>query len=190
MPPAKTRINANRNHSSLLPGAILAVAAAIVGVAISLNGMPARLVNAVGVAFWIIASFLLLRDVLADSNRWQGFVSVTIGVGVLAFVVRPSDLLAAVVGFSVAGAVIALVVLDRPIQWALLLPAAWLPAHIVVAIGRSIMAGSSSVRTDPPPTTSVVPLAMVVAAMAGSYTIARIKGAFVPASSSTPIRTR
>lgn len=157
------------------PGALLAVAAGIVGVAIALDGTAARSVNGIGVLCWIVASVMIVRALRHATNRLRGTAATAIGVGVLSFVVRPSDLIAALIGFSVAGVLIALIVPDRPVQWALLLPAAWLPAHIAVAIGRSVLADSPSVRTDPPPTTVFVPLAMVLAATLGGYAVARFR---------------
>lgn len=158
------------------PGVLLALAAAIVGVAIALDDGAARAVNGVGVLLWIAAAALLVRSV-RGSVRWQtsAFVVVAI-VLVLALLVRPSDLVAAAAGFSVAGVIIALVVRDRTLGWALLVPAGWLPAHVSLAIGRSLLSGGAAIRTDPPPTAALVPLMMVVAATVGAVVVVRWRG--------------
>ena len=150
------------------PAVLLAVAAAIVGVAIALDGEAARAVNGVGVLLWIAAAALLVRSV-RGSLQWQTSALVVAAVVlVLALLVRPSDLVAAAAGFSVAGASVAVVVRERALGWALLVPAGWLPAHVSLAIGRSLMNDGAAIRTDPPPTVVLVPLMMVVAATIGA----------------------
>lgn len=170
------RLDARRRASpAILPGTLLALAAGIVGMAIALDGAVGRAVNGVGVVCWIVAAALIVRSLRGATGRLLGAAATTAAVLVLAVVVRPSELSAALVGFSIAGAIIAAIVRDRAMQWVLLLPAAWLPAHVVLAIGRSITAGSTTVRTDPPPTAVVVPLAMVAAATAGGFTVSRLR---------------
>jgi hypothetical protein len=160
---------------AVVPGLLLAGAAAVVGVAIALDGTPARVVNGLGVLGWFAAGALLVRSLRRSRGRLVGAAATAAAVLVLAFVVRPSDLVAALVGFSLGGALVATVARDAPLHWALLLPAAWLPAHVAVAIGRSVLAGATSVRTDPPPTAVVVPLAMVAAATAAGLLVARLR---------------
>ena len=165
---------------AVVPGLLLAGSAAVVGVAIALDGTSARVVNGVGVLGWFAAGVLLVRSVRRSRGRLVGTAAAAAVVVVLAFVVRPSDLAAALVGFSLGGALVATIARDAPLHWALLLPAAWLPTHVAVAIGRSILAGATSVRTDPPPTAVVVPLAMVAAATAGGLIVARLRRARRP----------
>lgn len=166
----------------LVPGALLAASAAIVGVAIALDGTPARVVNAVGIVGWFAAGVWLVRSVRRVDGRVVGAAATPATVLVLAFVVRPTDLFAALIGFSIGGAIVAAVGRGAPLHWALLLPAAWLPAHVGVAIGRSLLAGATSVRTDPPPTAVVVPLAMVAAATASGLLVGRFRAARRPVS--------
>jgi hypothetical protein len=54
---------------------------------------------------------------------------------------------------------------DRTGAWALLVPAIYLPVHLLIGIGRAILR-HGGVRTDPPPTAAIVPLAMLLAAAA------------------------
>jgi hypothetical protein len=87
---------------------------------------------------------------------------------ILAVLVRPNELVGALIGFGAAGVVVALLAPRRPMSWAVLVPALYLPAHLVVAISRSLLSGTPSVRTEPPPTAPFVPLVMVlVAALMG-----------------------
>lgn len=159
-------------------GPVMLVAAAVlVGVAIVADGAPARLVNGLGGIAWLAAGGLLLRS-LWRSEGWPRTAVVALGVVVvLAVAVRPRDLALAVVGFAIGGAVVAAVARERVVAWALLVPAAWLPAHLAINVARSVLVGATRVRTDPPPTAALVPLAMVLAAGAGGAIIARISTA-------------
>ena len=181
------RLSARRDRSPTgrSPGLLLAGAAAVVGLAIALEGGLARAVNGVGVVAWFVAAGLLVRSLRGARGRAVTTAAVVALVLVLAFLVRPSDLSAAAVGFFVAGAIVAAVARDRPIGWALLVPAGWLPAHVAVAIGRSILREGVAIRTEPPPTTVLVPLTMVLAAAAGAAVIERWR-AGRPAFRSTP----
>jgi hypothetical protein len=82
---------------------------------------------------------------------------------VLGAVVRPAGIGEALVAFAVAGAIVVLVAGDRSGGWALLVPAIYLPVHLLIGIGRAMLA-NGGVRTDPPPTAAVVPLAMLLGA--------------------------
>lgn len=185
------RLDAKRGAiPAILPGALLALAASIVGVAIALDGALSRTVNGVGVVCWIAAGALIARSLRGAAGRFRGASATAAAVVVLAVVVRPSDLPAAFAGFSIAGAVIASIVRDRPMQWVLLLPAAWLPAHVALAIGQSILDGSTAIRTDPPPTAVLVPLAMVVAAAASGFAVSRLRRSPRSAPQSAEFGTR
>jgi hypothetical protein len=164
----------DRGGGGVLPPAVLlAVAAGIVGLAIAVDGAAARAINGVGVLCWIVAAGLLVRE-LRGVRRWRPAALLVVAIVlVLALLVRPSDLFAAAVGFFVAGAIVAASAPDRPLGWALLVPASWLPAHVSLAIGRSILDGGTSIRTDPPPTAVLVPLTMVLAAGVGAILVAR-----------------
>ena len=155
------------------------MAAGIVGLAIVADGTTARALNVVGGICWLLAGVFLARSV-RSTERWPLATVVMLGmVVVLAMVVRPSDLTVAVAGFATAGALLAALVRERPVGWALLVPAAWLPVHLAIAVGRALREGQASVRTDPPPTAALVPLAMVVAAAVGGLLVARLRGGHV-----------
>jgi len=152
-------------------GGLLA-AAGIVAIAIAVDGVAARALNGLGALCWLTAAALLARS-LRTSPRWglAGGASVLV-VLLLALVLPPSDLFTALVGFSAAGALVALLGRDRPLAWALTVPAFWLPLHLTLAVGRAVLSGEPRVRTDPPPTASLVPLGMVLAAAAGGALVA------------------
>ena len=174
MRPAKERSMEMREGKGSGSGVLLLAAAALVGVAIAAEGAVARGLNGVGGVGWLVAAVLLTRSLLIERRRGFAVVAVVGVAAVLALVVRPSNLVAAIVGFFVAGALVALAGRDRPVHWALLVPALWLPLHLVIAVGRAIGDGGGRVRTDPPPTAALVPLAMVLAAAAGGWVVGRI----------------
>ena len=74
---------------------------------------------------------------------------------VLAAVIRPDDLVAALIAFGAAGALVGAVARGEATGWAMLVPALYLPAHVAIAISRSLLAGSFSVRSAPPPTAAI-----------------------------------
>lgn len=155
----------------------LAVAALLVGIAIVWDGAAARAMNGVGGVLWVACAVVMVRSLLDDPRRLRLGALVLALAMVFAVVVRPSDGVIAVVAFGVGGAAIAAASQTRAIEWSVLLPAIWLPVHLAVAIARvavrAIMDGEASVRTDPPPTTAVVPLLMVSAAWAGAILVVR-----------------
>jgi hypothetical protein len=141
----------------------LILAATIVGVAIIVGGPAARILNGIGAILWV-GSGVLLALSLPPAQRQPAGWAVAIASGlILGAIVRPGSLAEAVVGFAVAGAVIVLAAGDRSGGWALLAPAIYLPVHLVIGIGRAIVS-NGGVRTDPPPTAAIVPLAMLLAA--------------------------
>jgi len=92
---------------------------------------------------------------------------------VVAFVIKPSDLVLASVGFGGAGLIAGILVQRDPIFWAKMIPAFYLPLHIgtaiLKAVGRNALGMESSIRTDPPPTAAVVPAIMLGAALVGGW---------------------
>jgi carbon starvation protein CstA len=98
---------------------------------------------------------------------------------VVAFIVRPSDLLLAAVGFGGAGLIVASLAQNHELLWVKLIPALYLPFHIgtalLGALVRSMTGTEASIRSEPPPTTAIVPLTMVVAALVGGYVAVSIK---------------
>jgi hypothetical protein len=153
----------------------LVLAGALVGLAIAADGALARAINGVGGLVWLASLGVLVWSVRRAPGRVVGAVAV-LGVALaLTFLVRPSELAPATVGFFVGGALVAAAVRRRELVWALLVPAAWLPVHLGVAVGRAVVRsladGAPAVRTDPPPTAALVPLAMVTAAGVGGLAV-------------------
>lgn len=154
---------------------ILIAAAVVVGVAIALDGAVARGINGIAGILWFLAAGLLIRFTVKQPGGWTTF-GVTIVISfVLVLLVKPSDLMWAAIGFTIGGATVALVARGERERAALLLPAIWLPTHLLVAIGRvaerAIRDLPARVRTDPPPTAALVPLAMVIAALIGGLIV-------------------
>lgn len=171
-------LGANRDRLARLAAAGLVLAGLIVGVAIALDGTAARAVNGAGGILWI-ASGVLLVSALRHREHWKVLAPVTLGVGlVLSYVVRPSDIVMASIGFLAGGIVVASVA-RKPMLASLILPASWLPLHLFLAITRSVYremtGGESVVRTDPPPTAALVPFTMIVAAAVGGFVISQLR---------------
>jgi len=147
------------------------MSAIIVGVAIALDGPASKAVNAVGGGGWLVSTILIVKCLRSATRPLVSSVAVAGAVAVLATSIRPTDLGAAAVGFGAAGMVVAAVSGGRRILWAGLVPALWLPAHLSIAIARSVFANTQRVRTDPPPTTALVPLTMVLSALAAAAVV-------------------
>jgi hypothetical protein len=153
----------------------LILAATIVGVAIVVGGAPARILNPIGALLWLASGVLLALSLPSVERRALGFIVAIASGVVLGALVRPGSLIEAVVGFAIAGAVVVLVAGDRSGGWALLAPAIYLPVHLLIGVGRAIVRGGG-VRTDPPPTAAIVPLAMLLAAaVAGTLVASAIR---------------
>ncbi len=144
--------------------ALLIASGAIVGVAVAIGGDIGRALNGVGGLGWIIGAAMLVLSLRRILARWRGYgIAAVVALG-LSWFVSASDLAAAVIGFGVAGAIVALATVERRSAWALLVPALWLPLHVGTAIVRAAVSGEGRVRTEPPPTAALVPLAMILAA--------------------------
>jgi hypothetical protein len=121
---------------------------------------------------------------VASQRHRGGFwprLAAVVGIGVvLVLAVKPSNLAWALVGFGVAGAAVALLMPQNGTVWAKILPALWLPEHlgvaVVKAVVREIRNQPANVRTDPPPTAALVPLAMIVAAWVAALLVERYRG--------------
>lgn len=151
----------------------LAVATVIVGASIVADGQLARALNGVAGLTWFTSSALFIlegRRQGSTSLQWTGITALT---AVVAFVVKPSDIVLATVGFVPAGFVAARISGRNPMLWAKMIPALYLPLHIGTAVlkaaGRSALGMESSIRTEPPPTAAIVPAVMLAAAMVGGY---------------------
>ncbi len=156
------------------PGGVLVGAACLVGLAIALDeGRLARVINGLGGISWLLGAAMLAWSLRGAAGWLRSGLVLGVTVLALAVLVRPTDLAAAIVGFAIGGAIVALVSTERPMHWALLVPAMWLPAHIVAGIARSTIDGAATVRIEPPPTAAIVPLAMVLAAGLAGLLVAR-----------------
>lgn len=168
----------NRAGHLLRSPVTLAAAALLVGVAIVWHGAGARAFNAVGGVLWVASAAAMVGGLRRDPRRWH-LGALVLGLALtFAVVVRPSDGLIAIIAFGIGGGLIAAVGQPRAVEWGVLLPAIWLPVHLVVAIVRAtyraISDGQATVRTEPPPTTAVVPLLMVLGAWGGAILVARL----------------
>lgn len=158
---------------------LLLAAGAIVGVAIAADGAVARGFNGVAGIAWIAAAVMLVRS-QKGRVAFAPRLAAVIGVGVvLVLLVKPSNLAWALVGFGIAGAAIAFAVPNNGIVWAKILPALWLPEHLGVAVVKAIVCKlrdkPANVRTDPPPTAALVPLAMILAAWGAALLVQRYR---------------
>jgi len=157
----------------------LAASTALVGASIVADGMLAKGLNGVAGLTWFASSAMFIvegRRRGSSPLQWAGTVGLT---AVVAFVIKPSDLALATVGFGGAGIVTALLMRRDPMLWAKMIPALYLPLHIGTAVamaaGRSALGMETSIRTDPPPTAAVVPAVMLAAAVVGGWIASRLR---------------
>jgi hypothetical protein len=154
---------------------LLLGAALLIGVAIISEPPLDRVLNGIGGVVWFVSGLLLAWRLRREP--WAALltlVAATMAI-VLAAIVRPDSLIGAVIGFGVGGAVVGFLATRHPVSWAMLVPAIYLPAHVLIAITRSVAAGSVSVRSEPPPTAAIVPLAMVLAAAGAGLLVNRLR---------------
>lgn len=149
----------------------LALAAVLVGAAILLGGAAARVVNPIGAVLWVGSGVLLALSLPPAQRPPLGWLAAIASGVLLGAVVRPGNLVEALIGFAIAGAVVTLAAGDRVGGWALLAPAIYLPVHLVIGVGRAIVRGGG-VRTEPPPTAFIVPLVMILAAGVAGWAVA------------------
>lgn len=153
----------------------LVLAAAIVGIAITVGGSAARALNGIGALVWVVSGLLLAVTLPIPERRTVGWIVAIASGLVLGALVRPGSLPEAAAGFFIAGLVIVLAAGDRAGGWAILAPAIYLPVHLLIGIGRGIFS-ERGVRTDPPPTAAIVPLVMILAAaVAGALAAAYLR---------------
>lgn len=163
---------ASRNPDAWRYGAAgLFLAATVVGIAIVAGGSAARALNGIGALIWIASGLILALTLPAPSRRSLGWIAAAAGGLILGGIVRPGTVSEAIVAFGAAGAIVVFAAGDRSGAWALLVPAIYLPVHLVIGIGRSMLR-ESGVRTDPPPTAAILPLAMIVAAGVAGWLVA------------------
>lgn len=159
--------------------ALLVGATGIVGVSIAAGGEVGRVLNgAGGLAWFSAAGFLVAAARRSDRRAWQWPAAIAL-TGAVAFVIKPTDATLAIAGFGAAGAVMGSLAPDRPVLWAKLIPALYLPAHIGTALirvaGRELLGLEASVRTQPPPIAFAVPAIMVAAAWAGGAIASEVR---------------
>ena len=164
---------------------LLAVAAGVVGIAISIDGESRRFVNGIGGIIWIVAAArITIRAIGVGVERIQ-LVLVLTTILVLSVLIRPTDLLWALIGFGWGGVLVGFAGRERGSVLGALLAAWWLPAHLLIAISRSVIRElrdqPAALRSDPPPTALLAPLVMVLAAwmfsvLAANWRIAREDG--------------
>lgn len=159
--------------------ALLAGATGVVGVSIVAGGDVGRALNGAGGLMWFGAAGVMVAAAQQTRRRrwqWPGMIALT---GAVAFVIKPTDAMLAVAGFGAAGAIMGALAADRPVLWAKLIPALYLPAHIGTALlrvaGRELLGLEASVRTQPPPIAFAVPAVMVAAAWLGGAIVARLR---------------
>ena len=152
---------------------LLFLASSLVGVAIALDNSLGRALNGVGGILWLAAVVVLVRQARRERPTTIVWLVLCVAVVVLSSLLSPRDLGAAAIGFFVGGWVVALVARTGSARLSMvgLLPALWLPTHLGVAAVRALYRASldrpAVIRTDPPPTVALVPLAMVLSALLG-----------------------
>jgi hypothetical protein len=151
----------------------LIVASLIVAVAILADCAAAKTLNGIGGLLWIGSAVILVRSLKSNAHFATLFAVVFADCLLLVILVKPSNLVWALLGFGLGGMLIGLLTGAQALNWAPLLPALWLPTHLLVAISRavirSIEGSEATVRSDPPPTAALVPFAMVVASLVGAW---------------------
>lgn len=151
---------------------VLVAATILVAFSILLDGAAARLLNGAAGLAWFSAATLMAIAAWQTAPRkvvWLAAVGLT---ALVAFVVTPSAFVPAIVGFGVAGAAIAFVARRDIVLWAKVVVGLYLPLHIATAVAKAVYRGATggeaSLRTDPPPTAALVPLVMLLAAVASA----------------------
>ncbi len=155
--------------------ACLIAASLVVAVAIATNGVVAKTFNGLGGILWFASAVLLVRSLRSHERFSAWFAFVFADCLILVILLKPTDLFWALIGFGFGGALVAVVTGAQALNWAPLLPAIWLPTHLLVAMTRAVIrsidGSEASVRSDPPPTAALVPFAMVVAALVGAFLV-------------------
>jgi hypothetical protein len=158
---------------------LLTCSAVLVGAAISADGSIGRLLNGVGAIGWLASIPMLVNAARREQvSGWSWPLCIGFSA-VIAFVVRPSDIVPATVAFSVAGTVVGWNTRRTPAVWGALVAACYLPAHVGAALlkaaGRALLGVEATIRTEPPPTAEIVPLVIVVTAMVSAVVANRIR---------------
>jgi hypothetical protein len=153
----------------------LIAASLVVAVAILADGAAAKTLNGLGGVLWIGSAVILVRSLKSSAQFSMWFAVIFVDCLLLVLLVKPTNLVWALIGFGLGGMLIGLLTGAQALNWAPLLPALWLPAHLLVAISRAVIrtieGSEAAVRSDPPPTAALVPFAMVVASLAGAWIV-------------------
>lgn len=158
----------------------LCLASLLVALAILIGDPLGRAINGIAGLLWIASAVVTMRRIRSDP-RWVPLLLLAASVTtVLVVATRPSHYLSAAIGFAVAGAIVAAAARPPELAWAATVPALWLPLHLGVAViralDRTIRDLPASVRTEPPPTSALVPFVMVIAALLGGIAIQSWRG--------------
>ncbi len=163
-------MRAERVGTSLLAAAIVLVAFSIL-----LEGSVSRMLNGVAGVTWFASAVFLVIAVRQGRSRPRDWIAAVVLTALVAFVVTPSDFLPAIVGFGLAGAAVALIAGESEVLWAKVIVGLYLPLHVgtalVKAVWRAVTDGEASIRTDPPPTAALVPMAMLLSAVAAALLV-------------------
>jgi hypothetical protein len=167
-------------ESASFRSAILLIAASlIVALAILADGAAAKTLSGIGGVLWIGSAVILVRSLKSSAHFAKWFAVIFADCLLLVILVKPTNLVWAVIGFGLGSMLIGLLTGAQALNWAPLLPALWLPTHLLVAISRAIVrsieGSSATVRSDPPPTAALVPFAMVVASLAGAWIVVSLR---------------
>lgn len=158
----------------------LAAATVVVGASIIADGNAGKALNGVAGLTWFASSGLFILEGRARGSSSLQWIGITALTGVVAFVIKPSDIVLASIGFLPAALVAGLRVQRDPMLWAKMIPALYLPLHIGTAVlkaaGRSALGMDASIRSEPPPTAAVVPFVMLAAAIVGGWLATRLRG--------------
>jgi hypothetical protein len=160
---------------------LLIAAVLLVALSIILDGSAAKAFNGLAGMTWFAAATMLgiaAWRIRSGQMLWAAAIILT---AMVAFVVKPSDFILAIAGFGVAGFAIALVSgRQHPYLWAKLIVGFYFPFHIgtavLRAVYRSMTGAEASIRSEPPPTAALVPIAMLFAAVAGAWLAGALHG--------------
>ena len=156
---------------------LLLAATIVVGISILLDGAVSRALNGVAGVMWFAAAAMLVVAGMRVNHGARLWVGLLVSTAFVAFIVTPSDLLFAAIGFITSGAIAVVLAGDGRMLWSTVVVGLYLPMHIgtavVKAVVRSMAGNEASLRTDPPPTAAVVPLVMLGAALLGGLLVQR-----------------
>jgi len=157
----------------------LAAATVIAAASILAGGDAGRVLNGVAGLTWFAAAGLLGMATFGVTRHWRPWLIAVAMTIVVAFFVKPSDLQPAIVGFGLAGFVMALVAGRHGTLWAKFVVALYLPLHIGSALAKatylSLSGSEAAIRSDPPPTAAIIPIVMLLAAVGGALVFGTLR---------------